>query len=261
MPEIGAALREARMRQRIDISEIEAQTKIRAKYLRALENEEWDLLPGPTFVKSFLRTYAEALDLDARLLLEEYKLRHERLSEQDLLPIAPPGNRRDKARRPPGVGRDVAVALLVVALVGLLIALGRNSGDDDGGTVAAPVTTTTTAEPTERPRTTPERPRRRAKPAAPKVVRLELLPSGPVWVCLQAAGNRTLLAGEIIEPSTKLEVFRSSAFKMTFGNGELALRVNGKRLSVPEVQDPIGYSISRSGKRTVLSEAQRPTCS
>ena len=49
------------MRARIDVSEIEAQTKIRAKYLRALENEEWGLLPGPTFVKSFLRTYAQAL--------------------------------------------------------------------------------------------------------------------------------------------------------------------------------------------------------
>src|SRR5213596_381757 len=110
MPAIGATLREARMRARIDISEIEAQTKIRAKYLRALENEEWDLLPGPTFVKSFLRTYAEALGLDARLLLEEYKLRHERLSEADLLPIAPPGS-RDRQRRgpPPGVGRDVGV--------------------------------------------------------------------------------------------------------------------------------------------------------
>ncbi len=46
MPEIGATLREARMRARIDVSEIEAQTKIRAKYLRALENEEWGLLPG-----------------------------------------------------------------------------------------------------------------------------------------------------------------------------------------------------------------------
>ena len=64
MPEIGATLREARMRARIDVSEIEAQTKIRAKYLRALENEEWGLLPGPTFVKSFLRTYAQALGLD-----------------------------------------------------------------------------------------------------------------------------------------------------------------------------------------------------
>ena len=66
MAEIGSTLREARMRARIDISEIEAQTKIRAKYLRAIENEEWGLLPGPTFVKSFLRTYAEALGLDGR---------------------------------------------------------------------------------------------------------------------------------------------------------------------------------------------------
>jgi len=78
------------MRARIDISEIESETKIRAKYLRALENEEWDLLPGPTYVKSFLRTYADALGLDGRLLVEEYKLRHERLSDIELQPIAPP---------------------------------------------------------------------------------------------------------------------------------------------------------------------------
>src|SRR5581483_8085542 len=69
MPEIGSTLREARMRERIDVSEIEAQTKIRAKYLRALENEEWGLLPGPTFVKSFLRTYATALGLDGKALV------------------------------------------------------------------------------------------------------------------------------------------------------------------------------------------------
>ena len=64
MPEIGETLRETRMRRRIDMTEVEAATKIRAKYLRALENEEWDLLPGPTFVKTFLRTYAEYLELD-----------------------------------------------------------------------------------------------------------------------------------------------------------------------------------------------------
>src|SRR5690348_9065725 len=96
MPDIGASLREQRMRSRIDITEIEAQTKIRAKYLRALENEEWDLLPGPTYVKTFLRTYADALGLDGRMLVEEYKLRHERLSDVDLQPIAP---RRQDPRR------------------------------------------------------------------------------------------------------------------------------------------------------------------
>src|ERR1700683_2080476 len=87
MAEIGATLREARMRARIDVSEIEAQTKIRAKYLRALENEEWDLLPGPTFIKSFLRTYAQALGLDAKALVEEYRLNYERPSEAALEPI------------------------------------------------------------------------------------------------------------------------------------------------------------------------------
>src|SRR5205085_12591069 len=61
MDEIGSTLREARMRERIDISEVEARTKIRAKYLRAIENEEWDLLPGTVYAKSFLRTYGDFL--------------------------------------------------------------------------------------------------------------------------------------------------------------------------------------------------------
>src|SRR3954471_20322117 len=143
MPAIGATLREARMRARIDISEIESETKIRAKYLRALENEEWDLLPGPTYVKSFLRTYAEALGLDAKLLLEEYKLRHERPSADDLMLFAPAG-RREGARprrgrpqpppraapRPPrGVPAGAIVGVIVLGVLTALYALGRSGGD------------------------------------------------------------------------------------------------------------------------------------
>ena len=99
MPEIGATLREARMRAHIDVSEIEAKTKIRAKYLRALENEEWGLLPGPTFVKSFLRTYATALGLDGKALVEEYRLHHEAPGEGMLEPIV------SSSQRPPQRGR------------------------------------------------------------------------------------------------------------------------------------------------------------
>ena len=55
------------MRQGLDIADVEERTKIRAKYLRALENEEWGSLPGPTFVKTFLRTYAEVVGLDPHL--------------------------------------------------------------------------------------------------------------------------------------------------------------------------------------------------
>src|SRR5918998_6633206 len=87
---IGERLREARMRQKVDIAEVERSTKIRAKYLRALENEEWGLLPGSTFVKTFLRTYAEALGLDAHLLVEEYRAHHEAPDELELQPLTPP---------------------------------------------------------------------------------------------------------------------------------------------------------------------------
>ena len=105
MPEIGETLRETRMRRRIDMTEVEAATKIRAKYLRALENEEWDLLPGPTFVKTFLRTYAEYLDLDPRLLVEEYRQRYERPTTQDLTPFGPGmGSRGRGAARAGGRG-------------------------------------------------------------------------------------------------------------------------------------------------------------
>src|SRR5205085_6736864 len=75
VPPIGETLREARMRQRLDITDVEAQTKIRAKYLRALENEDFGMLPGSTFVKSFLRTYAEFLRSEERRVGKEGRAR------------------------------------------------------------------------------------------------------------------------------------------------------------------------------------------
>src|SRR4051795_793685 len=130
MPEIGETLREARMRRRIDMSEVEAATKIRAKYLRALESEEWELLPGPTFVKTFLRTYADYLELDSRLLVEEYKQRFERPAGMDTTPL----NLRREARRRrvgPRFGPGVVVILGIAALLAVLWVLGT-SGDDEG---------------------------------------------------------------------------------------------------------------------------------
>jgi cytoskeletal protein RodZ len=73
--EIGNSLREARLRQTLDFPEIEQATKIRAKYLRALEDEQFDLLPAQTYVKGFLRSYAEYLGLDGQLYVDEYNSR------------------------------------------------------------------------------------------------------------------------------------------------------------------------------------------
>src|SRR5688500_14244534 len=147
MPEIGHQLRETRMRNRIDITEVEAATKIRAKYLRALENEEWDLLPGPTFVKTFLRTYADYLGLDARNLVEECRARYDRPAAQELTPFGTNlGGRRARPRRPVLAPWMVVVAGVLLLLVAFYF-LGTWGDDDPGDEVSATPTPTATAAP------------------------------------------------------------------------------------------------------------------
>ena len=73
--EIGNSLRDARVRQGLELTSLEAETKIRAKYLRALEEEQFEQLPGDTYVKGFLRTYADRLGLDGQLYVDEYNSR------------------------------------------------------------------------------------------------------------------------------------------------------------------------------------------
>ena len=75
MFEIGNSLREARERRSIDFNQAELATKIRVKYLRALEEERFDQLPSETYIKGFLRTYADYLGLDGQLYVDEYDSR------------------------------------------------------------------------------------------------------------------------------------------------------------------------------------------
>jgi cytoskeletal protein RodZ len=112
--EIGNTLREARLRQDLDFPEIELGTKIRAKYLRALEDEQFDVLPSPTYVKGFLRTYAEYLGLDGQLYLDEYNSRFLVASAEDEVAQRP---RRSRAR--PRRERRVERNAIVLAILGL----------------------------------------------------------------------------------------------------------------------------------------------
>ncbi len=262
------------MRARIDISEIEAETKIRAKYLRALENEEWDLLPGPTFVKTFLRTYAEALGLDAKLIVEEYKLRHERASDNpEMRPIGVQQQGGRRRPQPQGVPRGYIIGLAVVLVVGTLYLLGSGGGDDDEPDGAPTAQTTTQVSPgddepaatierepeEERPATTAERDED-DEPTSDRFVRLQIVPTGPVYVCLEAAGNRRLVDGLILDPSSERPTYRSSRFRITLGNDQVRLRIDGENRSVPAIAEGVGYEITRGGKRRRLDPGERPVC-
>lgn len=87
MFEIGNSLREARVRQHLELTEVELATKIRARYLRALEEEAFDALPAQTYVKGFLRTYADYLGLDGQLYVDEFNSRFGADAEEPREPV------------------------------------------------------------------------------------------------------------------------------------------------------------------------------
>jgi hypothetical protein len=145
--EIGASLREARSRQGLSFDDMEARTKVRAKYLRFLEEERFDQLPGDTYTKGFLRVYANALGLEGQLYVDEFNTRF--LAGEEDAPPRPrrvqPTRHRRQARRESHLFLGVLAAMAVITA--LVIAAWRFGGTDSPsvhgldreGRVSAPV--------------------------------------------------------------------------------------------------------------------------
>lgn len=149
MFEIGNSLREARLRQTLDFPEIEQATKIRAKYLRALEDEQFDVLPAQTYVKGFLRSYAEYLGLDGQLYVDEYNSRFvvgEEESPSRPRRSAPPPSRGVQVQ-----SRVVLLTLLGIASVTALVIVAWTRGEpqkkEPVGLGAAPAQAPTRSKP------------------------------------------------------------------------------------------------------------------
>jgi cytoskeletal protein RodZ len=128
MFEIGSSLREARTRQGLDFNEMEFRTKVRAKYLRALEAEQFDQLPGHTYIKGFLRTYADSLGMDGQLYVDEYNSRF--VAGDDEQPLqtrrVPTQGRRQRQHHE---SRLVVIAVMaIVLLTSLVIAAWKFGG-------------------------------------------------------------------------------------------------------------------------------------
>lgn len=250
------------MRARIDITEVEDATKIRAKYLRALENEEWNLLPGSTFVKSFLREYAGYLGLDGRALVEEYKHRYENPSEHELMPISPNLGGRDRRNSGRGGGssgpllpRWAVTAIGVVLGLGLLFWLiGSLGGDDDKGATQAGKQGSSTVQTQG---TTPAQTSTTPKP--PQRAGLRLVPTGTVYVCLVDQTGKVLIPGTQFVAGQQIPLYRARSMRITLGNNQVRMRVNGRPVAVPASTTAIAYTLTPRGARPLPID-QAPTC-
>jgi len=253
MADIGSTLREARTRARIDISEVEARTKIRAKYLRAIENEEWDLLPGPVYAKSFLRTYADFLGVDSRALLDEYKRRYERPSDHDARPIASLHRERERAFRGPLVPPWVLIGLVLVAVVVALFIVGRLGNKTPHHPVVS--------KPRPHPLLVHPRPRHRhrAPPPKPNTVTVQLTPTGTVYVCMVDGHGKVLIPGRIFSPGEAVPAETSAKLLLTLGNDGVRMKVNGKAVPVLPSATSIGFTLTPGGAKP-LPPAGQPRC-
>ncbi len=249
MAEIGATLREARIRARIDIGEVEARTKIRAKYLRAIENEEWDLLPGPVYARSFLRTYGDFLGLDSRMLVEEFRRRYEGPSDHDLRPISSRTRERERGDRGPLLPSWALIGLVLVAVVVALAVIGSNTGKQPTSSTGAH------AAPPHRV----HRRHRRPPPPKPTTVKLQLVPTGTVYVCLvDGAGTKlineqTFTAGQTVPPQI------AGKLLLTLGNNAVHVTVNGKTVPVAASSTAIRLLIEPTGTHPIPL-SMPPTC-
>jgi len=217
--EIGSSLRAARQRQKLELAEVERATRIRAKYLQALEDERFDVLPGAAYAKGFLRTYADYLGLDAQRFVDEYNLRFAPTEE----PQAPPPVRIRRPRRL--LGTRLVVLPLALA-VGLFIWRVTSGGHQQPPPSPPPthVRVSTAVSPTPR-----------AKTNRPRTARIALAAArGSCWLSVRVGSEsgtvvyeRTLEAGETAR-------FAGARLWIRFGAPwNLDATLNGRHVRLP----------------------------
>ena len=218
MFDIGSSLREARTRQGLDFPELEERTKIRPKYLRALEDERFDLLPAPTYVRGFLRSYAEALGLDGQPFVDEYTSRF--AVEED----APVRARRAPAPQLDRGGREsriAVVALLAIAVVTALVIAAWRFGGSTGQQVPG--------------LTTPkQQPAPSSSPGSGSAKLTVSATRGGSWmeVRMRSSAGRLLYSGTLERGQT--QTFQGPRLVLALAQpARVTVQVNGRRVSLP----------------------------
>jgi cytoskeleton protein RodZ len=226
--EIGNSLREARRRQQLELTEVEQATKIRARYLRALEEESFEVLPAQTYVKGFLRTYADWLGLDGQLYVDEYNSRYGVGEEEERQPVVARRTSRVHARHRTVERRGVLVALAAIGILcALVIAAFKFSGN--GREPIPNLGPNTTKAPPPAPT------QRHAKPARAKRFRFFVLAAnGSSWMDVRnySSNGKTLYTGTVDQGQS--HGWTARRLWINFGSpANVKAVLNGRRVRIP----------------------------
>jgi cytoskeleton protein RodZ len=228
--EIGNSLREARLRQNLDFGSVEAGTRIRSKYIEALETERFEVLPGETYVKGFLRTYAEFLGLDGQLYVDEYNSRFAS-AEELLAPSAPPRHRRELHRVGDSNLVVVALAAIVAVTILVVVAFGFGNGEPSSDPSVPPQTSSSPQESgTTEPAANAGGGRKSGQRDVAKLVLTAV--GGDSWLSVRAGGaqGQQLFTGTL-EQGQKQMFTRKRLWLQMGQPGALKVTLNGFRVA------------------------------
>ena len=246
MFEIGNSLREARYRQQLELSEIEQATKIRARYLQALEEEQFDALPAQAYVKGFLRNYAEYLGLDGQLYVDEYNSRYGVGEDEPREPVVARRTSRVHTRHRKSERRWVLVALVGIAIAfALFIAAWKFSGND---TKVIPNLGTTTSKTTSAPLRPAQKPQTRPVARNVPFRFFVLAVGGSCWMDVRnySSSGRTLFTGTV-DPGQSHR-FLARRLWISLGNPRhLKASLNGRVVAFPGNGSPVAVLVTRQG--------------
>jgi cytoskeletal protein RodZ len=233
--EIGTSLREARLRQGLDLTEVEQATKVRSRYLRALEDEQFEGLPAPTYVKGFLRTYADYLGLDGQLYVDEFNSRY--VSGEDEPPLRRSGVTPRYSRRVES--RVVFLALGAIAVVTALTIAAWKYG---GGSPQKP-----TLPPTA-PKTLPKKHVTRPKPHTVTAATFTLTANGPSFVKVRvgASSGKQVFAGTM-DPGQYHRFYAKRLWVAASDPAALRATLQGKAITLPGRVKSTGVIVTASG--------------
>jgi cytoskeleton protein RodZ len=224
-PTVGERLRAAREKQKMNLEDIAAQTRIPLRHLESIETADWDHLPAPTYTVGFAKSYASAVGLDrteiGEQLREEMGGQRFAASQTEVLEAADPARTMPKWLV---FGAIAAVILLIVVMSWL----NRRSLDQTDEPAPATPAATAPAQPAQ-PAPPPAQP-----PAAQGPVVLTAL--GPAWIQVKDQG-KTLFEGELAAGQTYAVPPTAVAPLLKAGKPE-ALQIKVGAATAPAVGPP-----------------------
>jgi transcriptional regulator with XRE-family HTH domain len=231
--EIGASLTAARQARGLELRDAEQLTCLRARYLTALEHERYEQLPGRTYTRAFLRTYANALGLHADRIVAEFD--EQNPDAEPPQPLGPAIHRRRRNWRPAAL---VASAVVAVAVVGWTQRPSGGASPDLQSAAAAPPAVHKPAAPVVH----------HVKAAHKTVVAPAALvvkaTTGPCWVLARSGGpSGAILAEQTLQPGQTLRLHQQHVWLRLGAPGNVTVSRGAHTLHGLPAAEPANVSL------------------